>query len=41
MKLDCALCAEDDGKAVHGVARSREWRVVRVLDNADHPAFCV
>jgi diadenosine tetraphosphate (Ap4A) HIT family hydrolase len=36
---DCALCGPDDDKAVHLVARSREWRVVRVLDNPDHPAF--
>lgn len=35
----CALCGPDDEKAVHLVARSRDWRVVRVLDNDDHPAF--
>lgn len=35
----CALCGLDDDKAVHLVARSRDWRVVRVLDNTDHPAF--
>ena len=39
MKLDCALCGPDDDKTVHLVARSRDWRVVRVLDNADYPAF--
>lgn len=37
--LECALCGPDDAKAVHPVARSRQWRVVRVLDNPDHPAF--
>lgn len=36
---DCPLCGADDHKAVHLVARSRDWRVVRVLDNPDHPAF--
>jgi len=35
----CALCEPDDGPAVHPVARSLDWRVVRVLDQADHPAF--
>ena len=35
----CALCGPDDERAVHLVARSRDWRVVRVLDNPDHPAF--
>jgi len=37
--LECALCGPDDAKAVHAVARSRQWRVVRVLDTPDHPAF--
>lgn len=37
--MGCALCGEDDLQAVHTVLRSRDWRVVRVLDNADHPAF--
>jgi diadenosine tetraphosphate (Ap4A) HIT family hydrolase len=36
---DCPLCGADDDKAVHLVARCREWRVVRVLDTPDHPAF--
>ena len=35
----CALCGPDDTAAVHLVARSQDWRVVRVLDNTDHPAF--
>ena len=33
------LCGDDDPAAVHLVTRSRDWRVVRVLDNPDHPAF--
>lgn len=37
--MECSLCAEADDPAVHVVAHSREWRVVRVLDNDDHPAF--
>ncbi len=35
----CPLCSADDDENVHPVARSAEWRVVRVLDNPDHPAF--
>lgn len=35
----CALCGPDDDRAVHGVMRHRDWRVVRVLDQPDHPAF--
>ncbi len=35
----CALCGPDDDRAVHLVARSLHWRVVRVLNNPDHPAF--
>lgn len=35
----CSLCGPDDDKAVHLVARGQDWRVVRVLDDADHPAF--
>ena len=39
MDATCPLCSPDDGTSVHLVARSREWRVVRVLDTPDHPAF--
>jgi diadenosine tetraphosphate (Ap4A) HIT family hydrolase len=38
-QVGCALCVPGDDASVHLVARSRDWRVVRVLDNADHPAF--
>lgn len=37
--LKCVLCDEAEDAGVHLVARSREWRVVRVLDNPDHLAF--
>lgn len=35
----CVLCGPDDDQSAYLVARSRDWRVVRVLDNGDHPAF--
>ena len=35
----CPLCGPDDDRAVHVVVRHRDWRVLRVLDNPDHPAF--
>ena len=38
-EVECALCDQTEEAGVHLVARSRDWRVVRVLDNADHPAF--
>lgn len=37
--MGCSLCGQADDPSVHVVARSREWRVVRVIDNPDHPAF--
>ena len=37
--VNCVLCGEGEDASVHLVARNREWRVVRVLDNPDHPAF--
>jgi diadenosine tetraphosphate (Ap4A) HIT family hydrolase len=37
--LKCVLCDEAEEVGVRLVARSRDWRVVRVVDNEDHPAF--
>jgi len=37
--VSCVLCGPDDDGAVHLVARLRDVRVVRVLDQPDHPAF--